>query len=138
MWEIKEDEYTKRIGKNQVCAIFHMRDIWKNVPKYGDAMLVSPLRGTNPTETSVFEFFYRCISPALDELIQIKVIFILRQRMIRLQNLKNSVTLFLMQKSFLGCQLRCHVTQKPGNSSVLYQKTKNNPFEPTIRRNKGV
>ena len=87
-----------------------------------------PWRGTNPTETSVFEFFYRCISPSLDELVQIKVIFILRQRMIRLQNLKNSVTLFLMQKSFLGCQLRCHVTQKPGNSSVLYQKNEEQPF----------
>ena len=56
--------------------------------------------------------------------------------MIRLQNLTNSVTLFLTQKSFLGCQLRCHVTQKPRNSSVLYNKTKNNPFEPKIRRKK--
>ena len=35
---MKEDEYTKRIAKNQVCAIFHMRDIRKND---GDAMLVS-------------------------------------------------------------------------------------------------
>ena len=31
IWEMKEDEYTKRIAKNQVCAIFHMRDIRKNV-----------------------------------------------------------------------------------------------------------
>ena len=38
IWEMKEDEYTKRIAKNQVCAIFHMRDIRKND---GDAMLVS-------------------------------------------------------------------------------------------------
>ena len=91
-----------------------------------------------PTETSIFEFYYKCISPSLNELIKIKVIFILRQRTIRLQNLKNSVTLFLTQKSFLGCQVRCHVMQKPGNSSVLYHKTKNNPFEPKIRRNKGV
>jgi len=90
-----------------------------------------------PTERSLFEFFYKCISPSLDELIKIQVIFILRQRMIRLQNLKNSVT-FLTQKNFLGCQLRCHVTQKPGNSSVLYNKTKNNLFEPKLRRNKGV
>ena len=97
-----------------------------------------PWRGTNPTETSVFEFFFKCISPSLDELIKIKVIFILRQRIISLQNLKNSVTLFLTQKSFLGCQLRCDVTQKPRNSSVLYNKTKNNLFEPKIRRNKGV
>ena len=39
---MKEDEYTKRLAKNQVCAIFHMRDTRKNEPKYGDAMLVSP------------------------------------------------------------------------------------------------
>ena len=39
----KRDEYTlKRLAKNQVCAMFHMRDIRKNVPKYEDAMLVSP------------------------------------------------------------------------------------------------
>ena len=24
IWEIKEDKYTKRLAKNQVCAIFQM------------------------------------------------------------------------------------------------------------------
>ena len=28
--EMKEDKYTKRLAKNQVCAIFQMRDIRKN------------------------------------------------------------------------------------------------------------
>ena len=31
IWEIKEDEYTKNLAKNQVCAIFLMQDIQKNV-----------------------------------------------------------------------------------------------------------
>ena len=31
IWEIKEDIYTKSLTKNQVCAIFHMQDIRKNV-----------------------------------------------------------------------------------------------------------
>ena len=32
---MKEDKYTKRLAKNQVCANIHMRDIWKNVlPKF--------------------------------------------------------------------------------------------------------
>ena len=33
--EMKEDKYTKSLAKNQVCAIFHMQDIQKNVvPKF--------------------------------------------------------------------------------------------------------
>ena len=44
---MKEDKHTKRLAKNQVYAIVHMRDIRKNVlPKfiqllYRDAMFVS-------------------------------------------------------------------------------------------------
>ena len=79
---------TKRLAKNQVCAIFHMRDIRKNVPKSVETPCWCPLEGHKSNilqETSVFEFFYKCISPSLDELIKIKVIFILRQRMISLQ-----------------------------------------------------
>ena len=36
-----------------------------------------------PTETSVFEFSYLCVNSSLEELIKIKVIFILRQGMFR-------------------------------------------------------
>ena len=64
---MKEDKYAKSLAKNQVCAIFHMRDIRKNVlPKskalYRDAMFVS-IKGhkcsrleTNGNIRSVFEF----------------------------------------------------------------------------------
>ena len=43
---MKEVKYAKNLAKNQVCAIFHMRDIRKKVlPKFklciGDAMFVS-------------------------------------------------------------------------------------------------
>ena len=31
IWEMREDKYTKRLAKNQVYAIVHMRDIRKNV-----------------------------------------------------------------------------------------------------------
>ena len=31
IWEMKGDNYTKSLAKNQVCTIFHMRDIQKNV-----------------------------------------------------------------------------------------------------------
>ena len=32
---MKEDKYAKSLAKNQVCAIFQMRDIWKNrLPKF--------------------------------------------------------------------------------------------------------
>ena len=44
IWDIKEDKYAKSFAKNQVCAIFHTRDIWKKSfthALYGDAILVS-------------------------------------------------------------------------------------------------
>ena len=37
----------------------------------------------NTTETSVFEFSYLCMNSSLEELIKIKIIFILRQGMFR-------------------------------------------------------
>ena len=91
---MKEDKYTKSLAKNQVYAIVQMRDIRKNVlPKfiykalYEDAMFVS-FQGHKyghgkPTETSVFEFSYLCVNSSLEELLKIKLIFILRQGMFR-------------------------------------------------------
>ena len=68
IWEMKEDKYTKRLAKNQVCAKFQMRDILKNdLPKFVKLCMEtpcwSPFQGHQygrriPTETSVFEFFY--------------------------------------------------------------------------------
>ena len=34
IWEIKEDKYAKGLAKNQVCAMFHLRDIRKTVLLY--------------------------------------------------------------------------------------------------------
>ena len=90
---MKEDKYRKSLAKNQVYAIVHMRDIRKNVlPKFiklcMETPCLCPFQGhkygrRKPTETSVFEFSYLCVNSSLEELIKIKVIFILRQEMFR-------------------------------------------------------
>ena len=66
IWEMKEDKYTKSLAKNQVCAIFHMLDIRKNVlPKFiklcMETPCLCPFQGhkygrRKPTETSVLSF----------------------------------------------------------------------------------
>ena len=68
IWEMKEDKGTKRLAKNQVFGIIHMRDIRKNVlPKFirlrMETLCLCPFEGhkygrLKPTETSVFEFSY--------------------------------------------------------------------------------
>ena len=43
IWEMKEDKYTKRLAKNQACAIFQMRDIRKNdLPKFIKLCMETP------------------------------------------------------------------------------------------------
>ena len=40
---MKEDKYAKRLAKNQVCAIFQMRDILKNdLPKFIKLCMETP------------------------------------------------------------------------------------------------
>ena len=66
--EINEDKYAKGLAQNQVCAIFHMRDIGKKVlPKFIKLRMempcLCPFVGhkygrPKPTKTSVFEFSY--------------------------------------------------------------------------------
>ena len=35
IWEMKEDKQTKTLAKNQVCGVFHMRNIQENnLPKF--------------------------------------------------------------------------------------------------------
>ena len=90
---MKEHKYTKSLAKNQVDAIVHMRDIWKTVlHKFiklcMETPCLSPFQGhkygrRKPTETSVFEVSYLLVNSSLEELIKIKVIFILRQGMFR-------------------------------------------------------
>ena len=68
IWEMKKDEYTKTLAKNQVSEIFQMRDIGKNgLPKFIKLCMETPCwcpfqehqYGRRiPTETSVFEFSY--------------------------------------------------------------------------------
>ena len=92
---MKEDKYTKSLAKNlsALCNSSYARYSEKRFTQiykalYADAMFVSlsgaqiwpPLK---PTETSVFEFPYFCVNSSLEELIKIKVIFILRQGMFR-------------------------------------------------------
>ena len=89
IWEMKEDKYTKSVAKNQVCAIFYMREILKNVlPRFIRLCMEMPCWchqycRRKPTETSVFEFSYQWGNSSLGELTKIKVIFILRQGMFR-------------------------------------------------------
>ena len=66
-WEIKEDKYTESLGKNQVCVIFHMQDLWKNVlPKFINRHIGVPLGGTNMAaknnKISVFELSYKSVN----------------------------------------------------------------------------
>ena len=93
IWEMKEDKYAKSLAKNQVCAIIDMRDIRKNVLSKFIRLCMKtlwwcPFKGhkygrRKPTETSVFEFSYLRVNSSLEELIQIKVVFIPRQGMFR-------------------------------------------------------
>ena len=86
---MKEDKYTKILAKNQVYVIVQMRDIRKTVlPKFiklcMETPCLCPFQGhkygrRKPTDASVFEFSYLLVNSSLEELIKIKVIFILRQ-----------------------------------------------------------
>ena len=68
IWDMKKDEYTKTLAKNQVSEIFQMRDIGKNcLPKFIKLCMETPCwclfqeyqYGRRiRTETSVFEFSY--------------------------------------------------------------------------------
>ena len=112
---MKEDKYTKNLARNQVCAVFHILDIRENVlPKFTKLCMETPCwcffeghqyGGRKPTETSIFEFSFKGMNTSLSELVKIKVISILRQRIFRQQNLGKSVTFLNSHKSFPGRQL---------------------------------
>ena len=84
IWEMKEDEYTKSLAKNQVCVIFDMQDIRENVlPKFKKLCMEMPYwcpfegrkyGGQKPTETSVFKLSNKSVNSLLEELTKIKVI----------------------------------------------------------------
>ena len=52
---MKEDKYTKSLlAKSQVCAIFEMRDILKNVlPKFITLCMETPCRDTDMTALKI-------------------------------------------------------------------------------------
>ena len=89
---MEENQYTKHLAKNQDCAIFHVRDTRKNVlPKLSKLCMETPCwfpfeghkygRGKQK-DSSVFEFFFfhKSVNSSLEELIKIKVIFILNEK----------------------------------------------------------
>ena len=47
IWEINEDKYTKSLAKNQVCVIFHLRDIRTEKRFTQICKALYPLRDTN-------------------------------------------------------------------------------------------
>ena len=108
---MKEHKYAKSLANDQVYAIVYMRDIRKNVlPKFiklcMETPCLCPFRGhkygrRKPTETSVFKFSHLCVNSSLEELIKIKLIFILRQGIFREQNLPKSVMFLTHIKA--GC-----------------------------------
>ena len=95
-----EDKYSKSLAKNQVSAFY------PNLQSFVRRRHVGvPLRGTikygrqKPTETSAFEFSYKCVNSLLEELIKIKVIFILRQlRNVKVAKSQKIVKTFLTQR----------------------------------------
>ena len=56
---MKEDKCTKSLlAKSQVCAIFKMRDIWKNVlPKFIKLCMETPCRDTNMAALKIGNVF---------------------------------------------------------------------------------
>ena len=76
---MKEDKYTKSLAKNRVYAIVHMRDIRKNVlPKFIKLCMKAPCLFHVCAPFRNRNICYLCVNSSLEELIKIKVIFILR------------------------------------------------------------
>ena len=74
-WEMREDKFENSIAKNQVYAIFHMRDTWNNVlHKFIRLYMEMPcwrpfeanknIVGKN-RQKHVFEFFYKRVNLCL-------------------------------------------------------------------------
>ena len=90
---MEENQYTKHLAKNQDCAIFHVPDTRKNALSKLTKLCMEtpcwfPFEGhkygrRKQKDSSVFEFFYKNVNSSLEELIKIKVIFILKQEMLR-------------------------------------------------------
>ena len=138
---MEENQYTKHLAKNQDCAIFHVRDTRKNVlPKLTKLSMETqcwfPFEGhkygrRKQKDSSVFEFFYKSVNSSLEELIKIKVIFILKQEILRQQNLKKIGNIFSLHESCPGRHLNTASRKSLEIQASLYRKKKR-PFEPNI------
>ena len=109
IWEMKENKYTKSLAKNQDCDISYTRYSEKSFTQiyqalYGDAMLVSlwgaQIWRPETNRNICLWVFLKSVNSSLEELTEIKVIFILRQAVFRLQNLKKSVTFVTHLRAF--------------------------------------
>ena len=84
---MKEDKNAKSLAKNLsgLCNSSYARYSEKRFTQIYIALYQDAFRGTNMAagnlETSVFKFSYLCVNCSLEELIKIKIIFILRQGM---------------------------------------------------------
>ena len=82
-------------------------------------------------DSPVFEFFYKSVNSSLKELIKIKVVFILKQEMLRQQNLKNMGNIFSLHEKLPGRHLNTASRKSLEIQASLYHKMKR-PFEPNI------
>ena len=136
IWEMKEDKFTKSLAKNQVCAIIHKQDIWKNILPRSIQLCMEtpywcPFEGhkcgrRRPKETSVFEFsVVICMNSSLEKCITIKVISILTQRMFKIAKSQKISNVFNPHKSFLSCQLNAtsHKNLEVQASSITERRT---------------
>ena len=71
-------------------------------------------------DSSVFEFFYKSVNSPLEELIKIKVIFILKKRNVKIakSQKKKIGNIFSLHESCPGRHLRAASRKSFGNSSV--------------------
>ena len=122
---MNENQYKKHLAKNQDCAIFHVRDTIKKLTKLCmETPCWCPFEGhkygrRKQKDSSVFEFFYKSVNSSLEELTKIKVIFILKQEMLRQQNLKKkSVTLSAYMRAVQAAIYMPRHPKSFGNSSV--------------------
>ena len=83
------------------------------------------------THLSLSFFFYKSVNSSLEELIKIKVIFILKQEMLRQQNLKKIGNIFSLHESCPGRHLNTASRKSLEIQASPYRKTKSR-FEPNI------
>ena len=109
---MKGGKYAKTLAKIQVRAIFHIRDIRRNVlPKFIEIFVWIPHTGAHPeghqhvgrkaTETSVTEFCHKSVTLPLEELISIKGILFLIHELFRQQKSPKQINVLTCMTALL-------------------------------------